>query len=290
MNIQQWLKINTRDLTGKTIAITGSTGGLAKQLISSLAPLNANFILLNRNKEKTQQQINYLKDKHPNIAIEYIECNLADFESVKNATTILKSKHIDILYLAAGAYNIPRLKTKQYDNIFQINFVSHYYMVKELLPQLNSFNGKIIAVSSISYNYSKIDENDIDFSKQKKASKVYGNSKRFLTFSLHELMQNQTATLAIVHPGITLTSMTNHYPKYINWLVKIIIKLMFPSTKKASLSLVNGVFATTEFQTWIGPRIFNIWGFPKKQKINNIKNQEIKKIFNTAENIYKKLK
>ena len=290
MNIQQWLKINTRDLTGKTIAITGSTGGLAKQLISSLAPLNANFILLNRNKEKTQQQINYLKDKHPNIAIEYIECNLADFESVKNATTILKSKHIDILYLAAGAYNIPRLKTKQYDNIFQINFVSHYYMVKELLPQLNSFNGKIIAVSSISYNYSKIDENDIDFSKQKKASKVYGNSKRFLTFSLHELMQNQTATLAIVHPGITLTSMTNHYPKYINWLVKIIIKLMFPSTKKASLSLVNGVFATTEFQTWIGPRIFNNWGFPKKQKINNIKNQEIKKIFNTAENIYKKLK
>ena len=91
-------------------------------------------------------------------------------------------------------------------------------------------DGKIVVVSSVAYNYSTIDENDIDFSTRKKASKVYGNSKRFLTFALMELLQNSHCKLSIVHPGITLTQMTNHYPKYINWLVKFGIKILFPTT------------------------------------------------------------
>ncbi len=291
MNIQKWLKENTTDMSSKTIAITGSTGGLAKHLVSVLASLNAKLILINRNKEKTEKQIAELKETYPNISIEFIECDLANFDNVKEVTEQFKTKEIDILYLAAGVYNVPRFKTKEnFDNIFQTNFVSHYYIAKELLPQLNKRNGHIVAVSSIALNYSTLDENDIDFSSRKKASKVYGNSKRFLTFALHELMRHQHAKLSVVHPGVTLTDMTNHYPKAINWLVKIFIKLLFPSTQKACLSLIKGIFETTESSTWIGPKIFNIWGKPKKQKIKNSNNEEIKKIYNIAENIYKKLK
>lgn len=291
MNIQKWLKDNTTDLSSKTIAITGSTGGLAKHLVSVFASLNANLILINRNKEKTQKQIAQLKEAYPNISIEFVECNLSNFDNVKSATEQLKSKEIDILYLAAGVYNVPRFKTKEnYDNIFQTNFISHYYITKELLPQLNKRNGHIVAISSIAHNYSTLDENDIDFKTRKKASKVYGNSKRFLTFSLHELMKHQQSKLSVVHPGVTLTDMTNHYPKAINWLVKIFIKLLFPSTQKACLSLIKGIFEITENSTWIGPKLFNIWGKPKKQKIKNSNIEEIKKIYNIAENIYNELK
>lgn len=287
MNIEKWIKENSSDLQGKTIAITGTTGGLAKHLINTLASLNANFIFLNRDKAKTEKQIQELVLLHPNVKIEFIECDLSNFESVKISTDILKQKHVDILYLAAGVYNVKRFKTDiGFDNIFQTNFVSHYYIVRELLPHLNEINGKVVAVSSIAYNYSKIDENDIDFSLRKKSSKVYGNSKRFLTFALHELMKNQKATLTIVHPGVTLTTMTNHYPKAINWLVKFGIKLFFPTTEQASLSLIKGVFANSSYHEWIGPKIFNVWGKPKKQKIKNATNEESKKIFNIAENIY----
>lgn len=291
MNIKKWIEENTSDLTNKTIAITGSTGGLLNEVVKILASLNSNLILINRNKEKTEKQINELKSLHPNINIEFIPCDLSNFKSVKLATKILKQKQIDILYLAAGIYNVPKVKTETgHNNIFQTNFVSHYYIVKELLPQLNAVNGKVVAVSSIAYNYYKIDENDIDFTLRKQSSKVYGNSKRFLTFALMHLMQNQKANLSIVHPGVTLTEMTNHYPKAINWLVKSGIKLFFPSKEKATLCLIKGIFEKTNYLEWIVPKIFNIWGKPKKQKIKNISQNEIEKIFYIAENIYNEIR
>lgn len=289
MSIKKWINLNTHDLTGKTIALTGTTGGLMTIVVDFLCSKNANLILLNRNKHLTEQQILKLKAKYPHINIEFVECNLENFESVKSATEVLKKRPIDILYLSAGAYNIKRSKTSLgFDNVFQINFVSHYYIAKQLLPFLNSRNGKIVAIGSVAHRYSKINSNDVDFSKQKKSSKVYGNAKRFLIFSLMKLLEHQPCKLAVVHPGVTLTSMTNHYPKAINWLVRIGIKLLFPSPKKASLSLFKGVFENTETHKWIGPSILNVWGYPKQQKLI-IDTSEIDEIFAISEKIYNKI-
>ena len=48
---------------------------------------------------------------------------------------------------------------------------------------------------------------DIDFSTRKQASKVYGNAKRYLMFSLYELFKNEDkASLAVTHPGISFTN------------------------------------------------------------------------------------
>ena len=54
MKMVNWIKENTKSLKGKTIAITGSTGGIATCLVKTLASLEADFIFLNRNEEKTK--------------------------------------------------------------------------------------------------------------------------------------------------------------------------------------------------------------------------------------------
>lgn len=291
MNIQKWIDINTHDLSGKTIAITGSTGKLANYVVHVLAELGSNFIFLNRNKEKTEKQIEELISLYPISKFEFIECDLSNFESVKSATEKLKQKHIDILYLSAGVYNVGRFKTDLgFDNIFQTNFVSHFYIAKKLSQQIKAINGKIVAVSSIAHNYSKIDENDIDFSSRKKHRKVYGNAKRFLTFALMEYCKKENINLSVVHPGLTLTEMTNHYHKAINWLVKAFIGLFCPSTEKASLSLIKGVFDTTNHHEWIGPPFLQVYGKPKKIKLRTCCEKESEKLYQIAEEIYCKIK
>jgi FlaA1/EpsC-like NDP-sugar epimerase len=57
VNCEKWLKLNTQNLAGKTVAISGSTGGLGVELCRYIAKLSGNLILLNRNVDKTQQQI-----------------------------------------------------------------------------------------------------------------------------------------------------------------------------------------------------------------------------------------
>ena len=291
MKIKKWLDNNTFDLTGKTIAITGSTGEIASFLVENLAKLNANFIFINRDKDKTYKQINNLKSINPKINIDFVWCDLSNFDSVKDAAEILKKKKFNILYLAAGAYNIKRFKTDAgFDNVFQINFLSQYYLAKELATNIKNLNGKIIAVSSIAHSYSKIDANDIDFSTRKKHSKVYGNAKRFLTFALQEMAEATQINLAIAHPGVTLTEMTNHYPKAINWLVKWCIKCFFPKKEMSALSLIKAIFETTSHHQWIGPKIFNVWGQPQKSNLKTCSIEESKNIYNIAETIYNQLK
>lgn len=292
MNITKWLNKHTTNLKGKRIVVTGATGGLGKELCKLFAGLNANLTLAVRNEKLANSLKQEILNEHPNANIDFISLDLSNKQSVDGAIQELKKYNgIDILFTNAGVYNVPLKKLEYgYNNVFQINFVSPYYMIKKLLPELEKKqNSKCVVVGSIAHNYSKINEEDIDFSTYKKPSKIYGNSKRFLMFSLYELFKDiKGVELSIVHPGITLTNMTNHYPKAINWLVKIGIKLVFASPKKAVLNLLLGAFDSCGYQEWIGPKIFNIWGKPKKQKLKTVQTDESKKIFMLSEEIYNK--
>ncbi len=192
----------------------------------------------------------------------------------------------------AGAYSIPRkICDTGLDNVYQINFASPYYLTRELLPILRLKNGRVIAVGSIAHNYSKTDPSDIDFRRRKAASKVYGNAKRHLMFSLFELFKNESeATLAVTHPGITFTNITAHYPKVIFALIKHPMKIIFMKPKYAALSVLEGLFSETGYKEWIGPAIFDIWGRPKKKRLRSCSDAESLEIFKNAERIYKGIK
>ncbi len=293
MNIKKYIQKNCSSLKNKHVVITGATGGLGKEICLMLASLNANITLACRNKSLADSLAATLKQVNPNITVNFIPLNLQDLQSVNNCIKEIKKLNgIDILINNAGVYNVPITKTELgYNNIFQINFVSTYYLTRELMPELQKKqNSTCITLGSIAHNYSKTNLADPDFSTSKKPSKIYGNSKRFLMFSLFELFKNSKVNLAIVHPGVTLTNMTNHYPKAINWLVKIGIKLLFPSPKKATLSVILATNTTPPYLHWIGPGIFNIWGKPKVQKLNTATSEEIDEINKTTEDIYNQAK
>ena len=288
-------EIFTRNMNisfGKTVAITGATGGLGREICFHLARQKANIVLLDRNINKSLKLEADIKSLFPNTSISRIILDLSDFESVKRAAEELKKIEIDFLVLNAAVYSVPRaILDTGFDNVFQINFVSQYFLVKELLPELKKKNGKVIALGSIAHTYSKTDCTDIDFKKRKESEKVYGNSKRFLMFSLLELFKNEKdVSCSIVHPGITFTNITAHYPKLLFAIIKYPMKIIFMKPKKASLCVIKGMLCDTQYDEWIGPRFFNVWGLPKTKKLDTCEQKERKFIFNTSEEIYKKIR
>ncbi len=273
-------------ITGKTVAVTGSTGGIGIPLCRELLKCGANLILIDRNKEKSLALKDNLLKEFGNAQIFHVTADMSDIESVKKATIELLELDIDYFIHNAGAYSIPRFITRNgYDNVFHINFISPYYMIKKLAPKIRENGGRIIATGSIAHRYSKTDINDFDFRTRNKASLVYGNAKRFLMFSLYELFKNEQELLSIVHPGITFTGITNHFPKLIYAIIKYPMKIIFMKPKKACLTTLEGVFKHTPYSYWIGPKYFDIWGMPKLSKIK-IDHDEIKEIFRKAEEIY----
>lgn len=286
MDISKYIEKKGYSLSGKTVAISGSTGGLGRELCYHFATIGASLILLDRNMKKSEALARELKDKFCDIQISHIEVDMEDISAVKSAAEKLSKMPIDYLLLNAGAYSIPRHKCDTgYDNVFQINFISPYYLARTLLPHLRERGGKVIAVGSIAHRYSKTDTNDIDFSTRKKASLVYGNAKRYLMFSMFALAENDRE-IAITHPGITFTNITAHYPKIIFAIIKHPMKIIFMKPKKASLSILEGFFEDCSENEWIGPRFFDVWGTPKKKRLRSCSKEEIKRIREAADKIY----
>ena len=292
MNTKRWLSQHTHDLTGVHVAVTGPTGGLGLALCRYLAGLHASLILLDRNAEKSAALQQQLLAQFPQLQLRRIPLDLADMASVRAACAELKTQPIDILIHNAGAYSIPRTRCDTgLDNVFQINCAAPYYLTRELLPLLRERGGHVVMVSSIAHNYAPTDPADPDFSTRRPARLVYGNAKRRLMFALQELFAAETkATLAVAHPGITLTNITAHYPKLVFAVIKNPMKWIFMSPQHACLSLLCGVFEKTGYHEWIGPRLFHIWGAPAHRKLGTCTPAESTAIAAQMDALYQAMK
>ncbi len=289
MRISTWLQKQAIDLRGKTVAITGSTGGIGRELCRLLLQAGASLVMLDRSPERSARLRCDLQAEFANARLHPIPIQLDNMASVEAACEKLRQLPIDILIHNAGAYSIPRFTTPEgYDNVFQINTIAPYYITKAVLPQLRERSGRVVIVGSIAHRYSQSDTADIDFATRRKASLVYGNAKRYIMFSLYELFREETrATLSVCHPGITLTNITAHYPKWIFALIKYPMKVIFMSPRKAALSIFMGCAEACGYHEWIGPRLFDVWGFPKKRPLHSCTSTESETMYRSIEDSIK---
>ncbi|MBO5898935.1 MAG: SDR family NAD(P)-dependent oxidoreductase [Clostridia bacterium] len=291
MRTRCWLEKYTERLDGRLVAITGATGGLGGELCRHLLALGASLVLLDRNRQKSDALKAALETEYAGVQITQVTLDLSDISSVRSACEVLETMPIDVLIHNAGAYSIPRKTCDTgYDNVFQINFVSPYYMTRRLLPLLRARRGRVVAVGSIAHRYSKIDAQDMDFSGRSRASLVYGNAKRHLMYALWSLFEGEEeASLAVTHPGITFTGITAHYPPWLFAIIKHPMKVIFMRPRRAALSVLRGVFAPTGMREWWGPRLFEVWGLPALRRVRSALEREREEIAARAARIYQQL-
>ena len=287
MNYKKWLKENTKDLKNKTIVLTGSTGGLGQEIANFLGMLNANIILADRDFEKSSKLKENLLKKY-NISVKQIKLDLQNLDSVTNFITEVKKQNIDAIIHNAGVYNLPTNDEQNYYTINKVNYLMPYYITKSLLPELKKSSlARVVVVGSIAYEYAKFNPCDPEYLMCKKPNKIYGNSKRCLIYSMFELFKNEKSfKLSIVQPGVTPTNITRHFPKFVRGIIKLPMKMVFNSPKKSSLCVIKGLFEDLNYNEWIGPKYFGVWGKPKKSSLKQISNEEILQIFQDAEENY----
>lgn len=281
------IRKNQIRLDGKTVAISGCTGGIGRELCFYLAGMGASLLMLDRNAQRSNALREELLARFPRLDAKHITLDLEDAENVTRVADELELAEINYLILNAGAYSIPRHSCATgYDNVFQINFIAPYYLARRLLPTIKARGGRIVAVGSIAHRYSHVDPNDVDFSTRKRASLVYGNAKRHLMFSFYSLDDD---AIAVTHPGITQTNITAHYPRLIYAIIKYPMRMIFMRPRKACLSILCGLFTPCAENEWIGPRILDVWGLPRRSTLSSCDANEIATISSRADEIYRKL-
>ena len=144
---------HTQDMSGRIVAITGTTSGTGYVCARELAKLGAHVLLLNRESPRSAAALSRLREVVPAGRFEAVVCDLQDLESVRAAAAAIRSQHprIDVLCNNAGVMALPDQATKDgYDVQMQTNCISHFLLTKELFPLLQaSDDGRVVNHTSM---------------------------------------------------------------------------------------------------------------------------------------------
>ena len=139
LHLQRVRDHHTRDMTGRVVAITGTTSGTGYVCARELARLGARVILLNRASPRAEAALARIRGEVPDATFDAVTCDLQDFASVRAAAHSIVSTYekLDVLCNNAGVMALPdRATSDGYDVQMQTNCISHFLLTRELLPLL----------------------------------------------------------------------------------------------------------------------------------------------------------
>ena len=144
---------HAQDMSGKIVAVTGTTSGTGYVCARELAKLGARVLLLNRESARSAAALAQLQAEVPNGHFEAIACDLQDFGSVRHAAQRIRDAHpvLDVLCNNAGVMALPDQATVDgYDVQMQTNSISPFLLTRELFSLLvKSADGRVVNHTSM---------------------------------------------------------------------------------------------------------------------------------------------
>lgn len=281
MKYLKWIDENCHSLKGKTVVVTGATGGIGFSLLEQLDYLDARVIMAIRNKDKAKKLLEKCSfKKEPEIII----LDLESYDNIDKFILELSKRNIQVDYLInnAGVYNLKSRQSKHDHEIhLQVNTFSTIYLTEQMRKMYP--DSKIIFVNSVSSMISKINEEDIEVYKHSSAIKRYGATK---LLCMHYCLYLKNDLNILIHPGIVYTNMlTGGWPKIFRVICNPICKLLFMNSYKGALSILYAMTNDVAYTQIVSPQgLFSCWGYPK---IRNLSNKIIKY---DSKCIYQKIK
>ncbi|MFY0687441.1 MAG: SDR family NAD(P)-dependent oxidoreductase [Cyclobacteriaceae bacterium] len=153
LHLNKVLENHGQDMSGKVVAITGTTSGTGFVCARELARLGAKVLLLNRKSERAETSLRTLENQVPGAEFRAISCDLQRLESVQQAAEEIRASfdQVDVVVNNAGVMALKDQATVDgYDIQMQTNCISHFLLTRELFPLLlRSKDGRVVNHSSM---------------------------------------------------------------------------------------------------------------------------------------------
>ncbi|XP_065063194.1 epidermal retinol dehydrogenase 2-like [Rhopilema esculentum] len=145
-------KPKKKDVSGRTVLITGGGGGLGKQLAIQFAKHGARIVLWDVDTDAADRTVAIIREMNADAFAYYCDCRNED-EVAKMARKITKEiGPVDILINNAGILNgksLLMLSTDEIRRTFDVNVLAHFWTLKAFLPTMIEKNeGHIVTISS----------------------------------------------------------------------------------------------------------------------------------------------
>ncbi|KAF5177983.1 Retinol dehydrogenase, partial [Thalictrum thalictroides] len=221
------LLLETKNLSGFNVIVTGSTGGIGLHIAKEFAMVGANVIMACRNVKAAEEIVSAWREEASNsktLNVDVMELDLVSFSSVRRFADEWKqnAKPLHILINNAGILKIQesqKFTGEGFEQHMHVNHIAPALLTLLLVPSLlKAPSARIINVNSVGHlsgvvepqywNSSRIEESKFN------SIEAYASSKlvqiMFLKALASKLFDNNKASIQCiaVNPGAVRTNLT----------------------------------------------------------------------------------
>jgi NAD(P)-dependent dehydrogenase (short-subunit alcohol dehydrogenase family) len=205
-------RIHSGPMTGRTVLVTGGSGGIGRATALGLAAMGADLAITGRDRGRTEDAAREIRAAGRG-QVDVFVADLSSQPQVRRlAGEVLQSlSRIDVLVNNAGGYwNTRHVTADGLERTFAVNHLAPFLLTNLLLDRLkNSAPARVVTVSSNVQAIGRIDFEDLQGERSYSGARAYNQSKLanvLFTYELARRLQATSVTANALHPGVVRTA------------------------------------------------------------------------------------
>jgi retinol dehydrogenase 14 len=236
-------------MAGRTVLVTGGTGGIGKATALGLAKMGAHLAIFGRDRGRTEAAAREIRAvAGGQVERVFVGDLSAQAEVRRLAGEVLQClSRIDVLVNNAGGYwNTRHVTADGLERTFAVNHLAPFLLTGLLLDRLkHSAPARVVTVSSNAHATGRIDFGDLQGERSYSGARAYSQSKLANVLFTYELARRQPATCVTVnalHPGVVRTAFGAEDPSGIQ---RLFIPVMRPFMKSPARGAATSVHVSS---------------------------------------------
>jgi NAD(P)-dependent dehydrogenase (short-subunit alcohol dehydrogenase family) len=199
-------------MIGKTVVVTGGTGGIGLATAAGLAGLGARVGIVGRDRERARAAAEKIRGRHPGAVVDVFVADLSAQAEVRRlADDVLAAyPRLDVLVNNVGGFWAHRHATADgLERTFAVNHLAPFLLTNLLRERLAaSAPARIVTVSSRAHALGRLDFEDLQGQHSYSGSRAYNQSKLanvLFTYELARRLDRRLVAANALHPGMVRT-------------------------------------------------------------------------------------
>jgi NAD(P)-dependent dehydrogenase (short-subunit alcohol dehydrogenase family) len=231
-------------MAGKTVLVTGGTGGIGKATATGLAALGARLGIVGRDRRRAEAAAADIAAASGNPAVDVFTADMSAQAEVRRlAAEVLHTyPRLDVLVNNVGGFWATRHVTVDgLEHTFAVNHLAPFLLTNLLLGRLKeSAPARVVTVSSGAQAMGRINFDDLQGEDGYSGQRAYNQSKLanvMFTYELARRLAGTGVTATVLHPGVVRTRFGAEDPSPIYRMLPLVRPFMKSPEKGAATSL-----------------------------------------------------
>jgi len=232
-------------MTGRTVLVTGGTGGIGRATALGLARLGANVAITGRDATRAEHTASEIRSE-TGAQVDVFLADLSAQAQVRRlAEEVLRRlPRIDVLVNNVGGYwNTRHLTVDGLERTIAVNHLAPFLLTDLLLARLRQGDhARVVTVASHAHAQGRIDFDDLQSERAYSGARAYNQSKLanvLFSYELARRLRGSGVTANAVHPGVVNTSFGLEDPGRTQRLLVPVLRPFMKSTRRGASTSIH---------------------------------------------------